>query len=99
MEFKEPEQTGVCVYSKSNCKFCDMVKELLTKRGFQFVVIDCDEYLVSHREEFKNFIDLHASGDTAGFPKVFNNGFFIGSYNATKDFLDMILFAEEDADG
>jgi hypothetical protein len=45
---------------------------------------------------FKEFIDFHASSDTAGFPKVFNNGSFIGSYNATKDFLDLILFAEED---
>lgn len=96
MEFQEPEQTGFCVYSKSNCKYCDMVKDLLTKRGFEYKVFNCDEYLVEHKESFKEFINLHASCDTAGFPKVFNNGTFVGSYNATKDFLDLILFAQED---
>jgi glutaredoxin len=96
MEFEEPEQTGVCVYSKSNCRFCDMVKELLTKRGFTFKVFDCDEYLVENKDDFTNFINYHAGNDTGGFPKVFNDGVFIGSYNATKDFLDQILFAEED---
>jgi len=96
MEYTLPTKKGFTIYSKSGCKFCVMVKDLLTKNDQPFTVIDCDEYLVENRGNFLLFIKSYAKKDIGGFPAVFNDEQFIGGYNETKDLIDKLLFFVED---
>lgn len=98
MEFDEPTSNDFTIYSKSGCKYCDMVKDLLTKNKLDFKVIDCDDYLVEDRQGFLLFINSCAKKDTGGFPKVFRDGEFVGSYKETKALVDKILDFEENRD-
>jgi len=98
MEFEEPTSNNFTIYSKSGCILCDKVKDLLTKNMLVFSVVDCDEYLLEDKQGFLLFINSCAKKDTCGFPKVFKDGDFVGSYKETKELVDKILDFEENGD-
>ena len=98
MDFEEPTSNNFTIYSKSGCILCSKVKDLLTKNNLDFRVIDCDEYLIEDRQGFLLFVNSCAKKDTGGFPKVFRDGEFVGSYKETKDLVDKILDFEENGD-
>jgi glutaredoxin len=98
MDFEEPTSNNFTIYSKSGCILCDKVKNLLTNNNLEYKVIDCDEYLIEDRQGFLLFINSCAKKDTGGFPKVFRDGEFVGSYKETKDLVDKILDFEENID-
>lgn len=79
-----PSKIGYTVYSKRKCKFCDMVKDRLTKEHIQFTTVDCDDYL--EEDSVDLFLDTMESviGKCySKFPMVFHNGIFIGGYKET----------------
>lgn len=97
MEFEKPALSGYTIYSKSGCILCNKVKEQLKLKGHDFTVIDCDEYLIEDRDGFVAFIDSCAQKQTGGFPKVFHDGVFIGSFAETKKYIESKLTFDENA--
>lgn len=77
------------IYSKSDCMFCNKVKELLEKEPL-ITIINCDDWLKCKE---KKEIFLHSIKDIIGyewrtFPIVFANDEFIGGYTETKNYFD-----------
>ena len=91
MDFEKPAETGYTIYSKSGCILCNKVKDLLKTRDKPFNVIDSDEYLIEDKDGFVAFMESCAGKSTGGFPKVFADGVFVGSYAETKQHLDKTL--------
>ena len=75
-----PSLTGFTVYTKSDCKFCAMVKELLEEKNVLY--IQCNEYLIN-KEGFLDFIESKGGKDHKTFPMVFYNGDFVGGFIET----------------
>ena len=98
MEFEEPLQNGFTVYSKSGCFYCTKVKKLLIEKNSNFVVIDCDEYIIEDKENFLLFIKERANKEYKTFPMVFNNGVFVGGFNETQEYFNKLLQFDENAD-
>lgn len=91
-DFIQPSKTCYTIYSKSGCPNCKKVKDLLEAKQIQFIVIDCDEYLLESRSEFLLFIMNLTSQDWKTFPIVFNNaGNFIGGFIDTKVYLEKMV--------
>lgn len=96
MEFQKPELWGFTIYCKSGCPNCLKVKKLLNDKNINPVIVDCDEYLIEEKENFFIFIKKYANKDCTKFPMVFNDGFFIGAYSETIDYLNKnVNFDEE----
>ena len=94
-----PGKTGYTIYSKSKCKYCDMVKELLTEKELQYTLVKCDEHLDD--DVVDNFLDVMEKfiGKPCGkFPMVFKNGVFIGGYKETKEAIEKSKIISEDCD-
>ena len=51
MNFEEPFENKFTIYSKSGCINCRKVKDLLKIAGFDYEIIDCDDYLLEDKEE------------------------------------------------
>jgi glutaredoxin len=83
-----PHDDIVTVYTKSNCKWCDKVKEVLNKNSIPCRIINCDLYLKNKKAEFLNFIAVIAKREYKTFPMVFNGLEFIGGHD------DTILFIQ-----
>ena len=98
MSFFEPLKTGFTIYSKSGCSFCTKVKKLLIEKNSNFVVIDCDEYIIEDKENFLLFIKERANKEYKTFPMVFNNGVFVGGFNETQEYFNKLLQFDENAD-
>jgi glutaredoxin len=97
LEFDNPSKTCYTIYSKSGCPNCTKVKELLQINKIQFVIINCDEYLLDHKLAFLNFIMNLTSREWKTFPIVFdNNSQFIGGFIDTKVYLEKLLEFTED---
>lgn len=86
MNYIFPSPSHFTIYTKSGCKYCSLVKDLLN----QFVehpdridVVDCDSYLEKNKEEFLEFIFQLTQIRYRMFPMVFYQGTFIGGYNET----------------
>ena len=91
MDFEKPAVSGYTIYSKSGCILCNKVKDLLKAKGHEFVVIDCDDYLIYDKDGFAEFMKSCALEDTGGFPKVFHHDVFIGSFAETKKYMETRL--------
>jgi glutaredoxin len=86
-----PTISGFTVYTKFNCKFCDLVKKLLHHNNFHAKIIPCDEYLCSSdlmKESFlahinRKYIQQFSVGEHRTFPMVFFQGKFLGGYSDT----------------
>ena len=98
MDYIKPSASGYTIYSKSGCILCNKVKEQLTIKGHEFILVDCDEYLIEDKEGFGAFIDSCAHKQTSGFPKVFADGVFIGSFAETKKHMETKMAFDENAD-
>jgi len=83
MEFPIPDVSGVVVYGKTGCSFCDKVKALLTGYAYEYKYIDCDEYIPQRRDAFYEFIEGITGRQYRTFPMVFFYGKFIGGYTDT----------------
>ena len=101
MSFVSPSLSGWTIYSKSNCKFCSLVKELLVNENEKNLIIDCDSYLEEDkRVAFLDFIRNLAKKEHKTFPMVFLNGEFIGGYTDTKKHIEYHnVFSCIDEDG
>lgn len=82
--------TRYIVYTKSNCGYCDKVKELLKNVKPQPQIILCDEYLLNEKskEHFLNDMTLKIGWQHRTFPMVFFNNKFIGGYEQTLRFYE-----------
>jgi len=89
MQFKKLNLKGYTVYTKSNCPYCNKVKELLANVKPDPIWVNCDEYLVQPdvKEEFLTWIQLINGGIShRTFPIVFYQGKFIGGFTDTEKF-------------
>jgi len=68
---------GFTVYTKTDCKFCAMVKELLEEQPTTYV--QCDEFLAD-REAFLAFIESKGAVNHKTFTIVFYDGIFVGGF-------------------
>jgi glutaredoxin len=83
--------SGFTVYTKFNCKLCDLVKEVLQQNKFHVKIIPCDEYLYRSelmKESFfahmnRKYIQQFSVGEHRTFPIVFFQGKFLGGYSDT----------------
>lgn len=82
VDYPLPSKTMYTVYTKTNCKYCEKVKDYLMDSGFEYNVILCDDYLVK-KIDFLEFIENIAEVPYNTFPMVFHKGNFVGGYNET----------------
>lgn len=77
------------IYTKSNCIYCQKVKELLEKEE-KITIINCDNLLKSNerKETFFNSIKNNIGCIYRTFPIVFLNNNFIGGYTETLRLFD-----------
>ena len=95
--FKRPSNVEYTIYSKSGCSNCSKVKELLQSNNIQFIVIDCDEYLIERKSEFLLFIQELTNREWKTFPIVFTNDTqFIGGFTDTRLYLEQLLEFTDD---
>lgn len=77
--FPSPNSEGFFVYTKDNCKYCLMVKELIPDASY----INTESLLVEKKEEFLTFIEGLVGKSHRTFPIVFYNGAFVGGFIET----------------
>jgi glutaredoxin len=82
---EEPSDNSFTIYSKSNCKYCILVKSLLDENKIPFIEINCDSYLAQDKQYFLNFIKEKAKREHEykTFPIVFCDGKFVGGFVET----------------
>ena len=90
MNIKSPSKTNFTVYSKTGCKFCNYVKNLLMQYNFTFNEINCDSYLNENKTFFLNYIENISGTAYKTFPMVFYNGEFVGGFTETKIFIEKL---------
>ena len=95
MNFEEPFVKTFTIYSKSGCINCRKVKDLLKSCGFEYEIVDCDEYLLEDKENFLSFIKSYSIIEWKSFPIVFFNGKFIGGLNETQSYLETLKTLEK----
>jgi len=95
-DFEKPNATDFTIYSKSGCPNCVKIKKLLGEKKLNFIIVDCDEYIIEDKQRFLLFINALAEKDVNLFPMIFHDGKFIGSYNETRDFIDKMSVSFED---
>jgi glutaredoxin len=94
MEIPKPSEHGFTIYSKSGCINCTKVKTMLKEKGNQFLVIDCDEYLLEDKPGFLQFIHLLVGKEYKMFPMIFLNGTFVGGYKETEEYFQKLAEKE-----
>ena len=71
----------ITVYSKDNCKFCEMTKTLLTSKGIDFTENKLGKEIT--REEFmEQFPNIRTM------PAIFIDGEYIGGYTNIVEWVD-----------
>lgn len=65
----------ILVYSKPYCPYCDRAKDLLTRKGVVFEVVD----LMDHPERRDEMIER--SGGRMTVPQIFIGGTHVGGYD------------------
>jgi glutaredoxin len=83
MQIEEPSNKSFTIYSKTNCKYCVLVKSLLDENKIPFNEIICDNYLSEDKQQFLNFIKDKANREFKTFPMVFCDGKFVGGFVET----------------
>ena len=78
--YPSPAAEGFTVYTKTDCKFCAMVKELLEEQPTTYV--QCDEFL-DDREAFFAFTEAKGAVNHKTFPIIFYDGIFVGGFADT----------------
>jgi glutaredoxin len=90
MEYIRPSESGFTIYSKSGCLQCSRAKTLLQDNKLDFILVDCDEYILEDKPSFLLFMNNITQRDVKVFPIIFNNGAYIGGYSETKGHLDKL---------
>ena len=88
MQIEEPSENSFTIYSKTNCRYCTLVKSLLNENKIQFNEINCDDYLSQDKQYFLNFIKEKAEREFKTFPMVFCDGKFVGGFVETERLID-----------
>lgn len=83
-----PKLTGFTVYTKTGCRYCELVKELLQHESP--LLIDADPYLAADRDAFLAFITAQGGKGHKTFPMVFLNGVFVGGFTETYAMLNQV---------
>ena len=78
---QSPSDEGFTVYTKTDCKYCAMVKELLEDEIVTYIL--CDEYLAEDKDRFLAFIDSKGGKEHKTFPMVFFDAKFVGGFTDT----------------
>jgi glutaredoxin len=91
MDIPEPKNGEITVYSKSGCSGCTSVKKLLKEKSANFIIVDCDEFVLEDKESFLRFIQEIAGQECKTFPMVFDGKLFIGGFKETVTYLDKLL--------
>ena len=68
------------LYSKNDCKFCDLSKQLLLDEGYSYEIIMCDNYLKEDREGFLKRMEEKIGYSYTTFPMIFHKDSFVGGY-------------------
>jgi glutaredoxin len=68
------------VYSKTDCKYCDLSKQLLLDEGFSYEFIICDNWLLDDREGFLKRMEEKIGREYKTFPMIFYKDSFVGGY-------------------
>ena len=76
-----PTEGVYTIYTKSECIYCDKVKELLKKETT--VIVNCDDLLIQSRDEFLHTMDILTHKEHRTFPFVFHHMNFIGGCDDT----------------
>ena len=86
MQIEEPSVKSFTIYSKTNCRYCTLVKSLLNENKITFNEINCDDYLSQDKQYFLNFIKEKANREHEykTFPMVFCDGKFVGGFVETE---------------
>ena len=89
----EPKKGELTVYSKSGCPNCTNVKKLLKEKQVNFIIIDCDDFILEDKSCFLNFIHRLSGKENEykTFPMVFDGAIFIGGFSETCKYLDKLL--------
>jgi glutaredoxin len=91
MEFILPSKKGFTIYSKSGCSNCINIKKLLQQHNIDYLMVDCDEYLIEDREFFLQFIQNITERECKLFPIVFFDGNFLGGFKETIEYIDTYI--------
>ena len=84
MQIEEPSDNSFTIYSKTNCRYCTVVKSLLNEHKIPYNEINCDTYLSQDKQYFLNFIKEKANREFKTFPMVFCDGNFVGGFIETE---------------
>ena len=77
INFIEPSIDSFTIYTKSGCVNCSKMKKILSTAIPKPLIIDCDEYLIEHRDEFLEIMKKYTKTDKIIFPIIFENGIYI----------------------
>ena len=94
MSLPVPLKEGFTIFSKSGCKFCDQVKELLIEENKKYTVINCDTFLEENKSAFLEHVKILAGKECKTFPIVFLHGVHIGGFMETYK----LLLKDEDSE-
>ena len=86
MEFPLPTKNGYFMYSKSNCKFCKMAKELLP----DVTIVNVNVFIETDKSKFLDKMATIAEVEIKTFPIVFYNRIFIGGFTESKEHLEIM---------
>lgn len=95
MDFILPEKSKFTIYSKSGCPNCTHVKKLLQEHKIDYVIVDCDDYLIEERENFLEFIQKLIGKECKTFPMVFFDETFLGGFKETIEYIDTYISFNE----
>jgi glutaredoxin len=88
-EFIKPIKSDIfTIYSKSGCLYCILAKNLFTNNNYNYVVVDCDKWLIDQKTEFINFLSTYAKKDITTFPVIFDGENYIGGYQDIKKYIE-----------
>lgn len=78
--------SDILIYSKNNCKYCDLAKELLNSKNIDFKIMDLsdDEQRIEFYEEHS---DLESNIIVNTMPQIFINNRRIGGYNELVEYI------------
>jgi glutaredoxin len=83
MSFLEISDTPTLytVYTKSDCFYCNKIKQLMEECTENVNYILCDEWLINKRILFLNIMRIKTQKDDVTFPIVFFEGKYIGGFD------------------
>jgi|TARA_B110000091_G_scaffold183193_1_gene201735 glutaredoxin len=81
-----PFDNGYFMYTKSNCKWCQLAKEKLPS----VVGYNVDKHLTTDKQDFLKKVAEISGAEPTTFPMVFYNGIFLGGCTESLQHLELI---------